>query len=111
VILADIMPSGQTVNSYLYIQTLETLKKRSRRVRPYRMLLKILLHHDNARPHTSDNTGSNRRTRTLFPTHQTAEILLPQISTSLEPSEMPSVGKVLGVMTRLLKGYRRGCEH
>jgi len=40
VILADIMPSGQTINSYLYIQTLKTLSKRSRRVPPYKMLLK-----------------------------------------------------------------------
>jgi len=40
VILANIMPIGQNINSYLYIQTIKTLQKRSRRVRPYKMLLK-----------------------------------------------------------------------
>jgi hypothetical protein len=34
-------------------------------------------------------------------------IVLPQISTSLEASEMPSVGKGLGVVTRLLKKWLR----
>jgi transposase len=30
----------------------ETLKKRFRRVRPHKDVTKVLLHHDNARPHT-----------------------------------------------------------
>ena len=43
----------------------------------------------------------------FFTTHLTTQILLPQISTSLEPSKMPSMGKGLGVMMR---GYwRSGC--
>jgi hypothetical protein len=33
----------------------------------------------------------------------TAQILLPEISTSLEPSKMPTVEKGWGEMTRLLK--------
>jgi hypothetical protein len=37
----------------------------------------------------------------------TAQILLPQISTSLEHSKMPSVRKSSGVMTRLLKKWHR----
>jgi hypothetical protein len=41
----------------------------------------------------------------LFPTNPTAQILLPQISTSMEPSKMTSVGKGLGAMTRLLKKW------
>jgi hypothetical protein len=39
----------------------------------------------------------------FFPTHHTVQILLPQNSTSLEPSKVPSVGKGLGVLMRLLK--------
>jgi hypothetical protein len=43
----------------------------------------------------------------FFPTHPTAQIFHPQISTSLEPSKMPSVGKGLGMMVRLLKKWLR----
>jgi len=39
----------------------------------------------------------------FFSIHHTAQVLLPQISTSLEPSEFPSMRKGLGVMKRLLK--------
>jgi len=39
----------------------------------------------------------------FFPIQHTAQILLPEISTSLEPSKMPIVEKGWGVMTRLLK--------
>jgi histone-lysine N-methyltransferase SETMAR len=63
VILEDIMPRGQTINSDLYIQTLKKLQKRLRRVRPHKNVAEILLQHDNARPHTSLKTGSNHKTR------------------------------------------------
>jgi len=39
--LVDIMPHSQSINSDLYVQTLKTLQKHFRRVRPHKMLLKI----------------------------------------------------------------------
>jgi hypothetical protein len=42
-----------------------------------------------------------------IPTHNTAQILLPQISTFLKPSKEQSAGKVLGVKTRFLKNWLR----
>jgi hypothetical protein len=47
VMLIDVLPSGQTINSDVYV---ETLKKRFRRVRSHKDVTKVL-HHDNARPH------------------------------------------------------------
>jgi histone-lysine N-methyltransferase SETMAR len=56
VILVDIMPCGQTINSDLYIQTLKKFQKRLRRVQPHKNVAEILLQHNNARPHTSLKT-------------------------------------------------------
>jgi histone-lysine N-methyltransferase SETMAR len=53
VIFIDVLPRGQTINSDVYV---ETLKKGFRRVRPHKDVTKVLLHHDNARPHTSLHT-------------------------------------------------------
>jgi hypothetical protein len=53
VILIDVLPRGQKINSDVYV---ETLKKRFRRVRPHKDVTKVLLHHDNARQHTSLHT-------------------------------------------------------
>jgi hypothetical protein len=39
----------------------------------------------------------------FFPTHPTAQITHPQISTTFDPSKIPNVEKGLGVITRLLK--------
>ena len=44
---------GNTVNSDRYVQTLQKLHSRLRRVRPEKQ---AILHHDNARPHTSRQT-------------------------------------------------------
>jgi histone-lysine N-methyltransferase SETMAR len=52
VILIDLLPRAQTIDSDVYVETLKKLKKRFRRVRPYKDVTKVLLHHDNARPHT-----------------------------------------------------------
>jgi hypothetical protein len=38
VILVNIIPRGQTISSVLYIQTVKTLQKRLRRVRPHKIL-------------------------------------------------------------------------
>jgi hypothetical protein len=48
VILVDIMPRGQTINSDLYTKTLKNFQKRLRRVRPHKNIAEILLQHDNA---------------------------------------------------------------
>jgi histone-lysine N-methyltransferase SETMAR len=50
VILIDVLPRGQTIKSDVYV---ETLKKRFRRLRPHKDVTEVLLHHENARPHTS----------------------------------------------------------
>ena len=42
----------------------------------------------------------------FFPIHHTAQMLLPEISTSLEPSKVPTVEKGWGVLTRLLKKWK-----
>jgi histone-lysine N-methyltransferase SETMAR len=55
VILVNIMPRGQTINLDLHIQTLTNFQKRLRRVRSHKNVDEIL-HHDNARPHTSLKT-------------------------------------------------------
>jgi histone-lysine N-methyltransferase SETMAR len=44
------------INSDIYVKTLKKLKKRFQRVRPHKDVTKVLLHHDNARPHTSLHT-------------------------------------------------------
>ena len=46
VILAYIMSCGQTINSNVYIWTLKTLQKLSRRVKPHKYVAEILLQHD-----------------------------------------------------------------
>ena len=52
VILVDFVSKGVTINSDVYIVT----KARIRRVQPALKLSKVLLQHDNARPHTSLKT-------------------------------------------------------
>lgn len=47
----------------------------------------------------------------FFHAYHTAHILPPHIPTSWEPSKMPSVGKALGAMTRLLKKWRSDWEY
>jgi histone-lysine N-methyltransferase SETMAR len=56
VILIDVLPIGQTITSDVYVETLKKLKKRFRRVRSHKDVTKVLLQHDNARPHTSLRT-------------------------------------------------------
>ena len=56
VILIDFMFKGVTINSDVYIDILKKLKARIQRVQPALKLSKVLLQHDNARPHTSLKT-------------------------------------------------------
>ena len=53
VIHVDFLEPGSTINADRYIQTLKDLKKRLGRVRTNKT---IVLHHDNARPHTARAT-------------------------------------------------------
>ena len=56
VVLVDFMSKGAIINSDVYIDTLKKLKARIRRDRPALEMSKILLQHDNARPHNSPET-------------------------------------------------------
>lgn len=56
VLLVDVMPRGETINSLAYILTLKKLNRRFRRIRPNKDPAHLLLLHDNARPHTSLET-------------------------------------------------------
>ena len=52
VILVDFMSKGTTINSDVYIDALKKLKAIIQIVRPALEMTKVLLQHDNARPHT-----------------------------------------------------------
>ena len=54
VLLLDFLPKGETINSARYQETLKKLKCSIRRKRP--SLQEVILHHDNARPHTAQAT-------------------------------------------------------
>jgi hypothetical protein len=55
-ILIDVLPRSQTINSDVDV---ETPKKRFRRDRPHREVTKVLLHHYKARPHTHTHTHTH----------------------------------------------------
>ena len=50
VVHTEFLEQGNTMNSTKYVNTLEKLKARLRRVRSEKV---SIIHHDNARPHTS----------------------------------------------------------
>ena len=56
VILVDFTSKGAKINSDVCIDTLKKLKAKIRRVQPALEMSKVLLQHDNARPHTSLKT-------------------------------------------------------
>jgi hypothetical protein len=100
------MPRGQTITLDLYTQIPKTVQNCFSRVRHYKNNAEIFLRNK------YENIGSNHKTDgRFFATHHTAQILHPRISTSLEPSKIPSVGKGLGVKTRLLKKLTIGCKY
>jgi len=100
------MPRGETINSGLYIPTLKILQKRFRMVGPHRNVV-MFLQLQRTQTHTSLKTREAIAKLGLSFTHHTAQILLLQMSTSLQPSKMPSVGKRLKGMTKLLKTLLR----
>jgi histone-lysine N-methyltransferase SETMAR len=100
VILVDIIPRGQTINSDLGIQTLKNLQNRLRRVRPHKNVAEILLQHDNARPHTSLKTREaiTKLGWTVLP-HQ-----------SYSPDFAPSDFYLFGAFKHAIRGKRFGSD-
>ena len=86
VILVDFMSKGATINSEVYIDTLKKLKARIRRVRPALKMSKVLLQHDNARPHTS------LKTREVISSFGWTTISHPPYSPDLAPSDFHLFG-------------------
>src|SRR5206468_3482045 len=92
VIFIDFLPKGETLNSHKYC---DTLKKLVRAIRVKRLSIqKVILHHDNARPHTAHATAPATAAKgwTVLP-H-------PAYSPDLAPSDFHIFGP--------LKGYLRG---
>jgi histone-lysine N-methyltransferase SETMAR len=78
VILIDVLPRGQMINLDVYV---ETLKKSFLRVCPLKDVIKVLLHHDSARPHTSLHT------REAITELQCSVLPHPPYSPDLAPSD------------------------
>jgi histone-lysine N-methyltransferase SETMAR len=93
VILIDMLSSGQTINSDIYV---ETLKNCFRRVRSHKDVTKVLLHHDNARPHTS------LRTREAIINLQWTVLSHPPYSSD----QAPSVYHLIGPLKDAIRGKR-----
>ena len=81
VILVDFMPKGTTINSDAYINTLRKLKAKLRRVRSHLDMSKVLLQHDNAKPHTS------LKTREVIASFGWTTVTHPPYSPDLAPSD------------------------
>lgn len=104
---------GQTINWDLYIHTRGTCRSHSGEIDLTKMLLKSSF---DTTTHVSTQDRKHRKQShksegLFFRTLHTAPILLPQISTSLEPSKLLCVEKVLGVLMRFLKKWGSGCEY
>ena len=86
VILVDFMSTEATINSDIYIDTLKKLKARIQRVQPALKMSKILLQHDNTRPHTS------LKTHEVISSFGWTTISYPPYSPDLEPSDFHLFG-------------------
>jgi len=107
-----IMPRGQTNNSNLYIQTFKTSQKHFRSSISPKWCWNPLSTRQPTTTHKFESRKQSQNSDELFfPTHHTAQILLPQNYTSLEPVKMSSVGRGVVVMTWLLKKLISGCEY
>ena len=91
VILVDFMSKGATINSDVYIDTLKKLKARIQRVRPALEMSKVLLQHDNARPHTS------LKTREVISSFGLATISYSPYLADLAPSDFHLFGPLKNV--------------
>ena len=88
VILVDFMFKGATINSDVYIDTLKKLKVKIQRVRLALEMTKVLLQHDNARPHTS------LKTREVISSFDSTTISHPPYSPDLAPSDFHLLGRL-----------------
>ena len=88
----EFLEHGSTVNSDRYIETLRKLRARLTRVRPGK---NVILHHDNARPHTSRQTQDAMKSLRF---HET--LPHPSYSPDLAPSDFYLFPK--------LKNYLKG---
>jgi len=71
---------------------------------PHNTVAEILLQHNTPSiTHKFQNAGSNQKTWLFFPIHLTAQILLPQIATSLELSKMASTWKGFGNVDEVIE--------
>ena len=73
-----------------------------------KMLLKSSF---NMAAHSHTQIWKHGKQSLFYPAHHIAQILLPQVSISLEPLKAPSVRKDWGVMMSLLKKWRSGCKY
>ena len=92
VIFIDFLPKGETVNSHRYCDTLKKLAHAIRVKRP--SMQKVILHHDNARPHTAHATAAAIAAKgwTVLP-H-------PAYSPDLAPSDFHIFGPLKDYFTR-----------
>ena len=88
VIMVDFMSIGATINSDVYIDTLKKLKARIRRVPSALEMSKVLLQHNNARPHTS------LKTREIVSSFGWTTILHPPYFPDLAPSDFHLFGSL-----------------
>ena len=77
------MFKGATINSDVYIDTLKKLKAKIQRVQPALKISKILLQHDNAKPHTS------LKTHNVISSFGWTTISHPPYLPDLAPSDFP----------------------
>jgi hypothetical protein len=112
VILEDICPLVKSLTQICTVKLLKPSRSISGEFNLTKILLKLSF---NVTMHNHTQVGKYRKQSQkwdgiFFLTLLTAEILLPQISPSVEPSEMPFKVRGLGMM-RLLKKLSSGCEY
>ena len=105
------MPPGQTVNQTFYLQVLERLRNRDRRVRG-EIADKWFLHHDKAPSHTSfavrEFLAENKITTPTHPPYSPDLapcdfFLFPKLKTHLKVHHFGTVEKVQAAATKALK--------
>ena len=94
VLLLDFLPKGETINSTQYQETLKKLARSIRLKRPD--LQDVVLHHDNARPHTANATTD------AIAAKGWAVLPHPAYSPDLAPSDF----HMFGPLKHFLRGQR-----
>jgi len=93
VLLIDFLESGTTINADRYCEVLNKLKSAIKRKRPGKLSRKVLLFHDNARPHSA------KKTQTLLEKFKWEIFDHPPYSPDLAPSDFflfPKLKESLG---------------